>query len=93
MEAEEYAYYEFELSKRDQVKGEVSSDEPLDVWFLDEKNFDKYERDKSFEEEDGTESIYEAKLAFKATKKGSWFVVIENRSETDADVEVRLYCS
>lgn len=91
IQAEEYAYYEFELSKGNKVRGKISSDEPVDVWFLDEKNFDKLDRDKSFQEEDGTEGVYETKLVFEATKKGSWFVVIQNQTETATEVEVHLH--
>lgn len=91
IDAGDYGSYDFELTKGDQVTGDISSDVPVDVWFLDEKNFDKFERKKRFEEEDGTEQIYETKLNFLTSKKGLWFVAIANSSKTKAKVKVRLY--
>jgi len=87
----ESAFYDFELIRGDKVEGKIVSDEPVDIMFMDEKNFDKFDRDKSFEIEDTTESVYETKLDFKATKKGLWYVVIENPQTEPAKVKVHLY--
>ena len=87
----EYAFYDFKLMRRDKVEGKIISGEPVDAWFLDEENFDKFCRGRYFEPEDVNQSIYEAKIEFRARKKGLWFVVIENSQRASAKVKVNLY--
>lgn len=91
VDAHSYVYYDFELLKGDRVKGEIVSDAPIDVWFLDEENFDRFDRRKSFDEEDGTEAVYETKPDFEACRKGSWLVVIDNKNKTSAKASVNLH--
>lgn len=87
----EYAFYDFKLIRGDKVEGKIISGEPVDSWFLDEENFDKFCRDRGFEPEDVNQGIYEAKIEFRARKKGLWFVVIENSQRVSAKVKVNLY--
>lgn len=91
IKAHDYAFYPFELLRGDIVKGEIASDVPINVWFLDEENFDRLERRKSFEETDGTEAVYETKPVFKAPRKGTWLIVIENKNKFRTKVSVHLY--
>ena len=90
LKAREYAFYDFRLSRGEKVTGETISNEPVDVYFLDEKNFERFERKKNFEEQDETEDVYEAKLEFEAPRKGKWFVVIDNQNKTSTKVKVQL---
>ena len=85
-----YSFYEFRLSRGDKVKGEVTSDTPIDVIFLDEKNFDRFDRGVRFEPTDGTVAVYESKPEFKAPKKGVWIVVLVNKNKTPARAKVNL---
>lgn len=91
LEKDDYGSYEFKLSRGDRIKGEIHSDEPVDIWFLDEINFGKFERDKTFHEEDVSGSVYDARLDFKLPSKGKWFVVIENLNKASAEVKVKLF--
>ena len=86
----EFAEYDFRLVRGDKVEGKIVSDKPVDVWFLDEKNFDRFLEEKRIEVEDEIMSIYEAKIDFKATRKGLWFVVIEHPHKASAKVKVNL---
>jgi len=90
LKAHDYAHYEFELFKGNKVEGEISSDAPLDIWFLDVENLERFVKGKSFDEEDGTEDVYEAKLCFEAPRKGFWYVVIDNRNKTSTTAKVHL---
>lgn len=91
IKARDHAYYYYKLSKGSKLKGEISSDVPIDVLFLDEKNFDRFERKRNFETEDATVDIYETKVAFVAPKKGNWFIALNNGKKTPAKVKVHLY--
>ncbi len=83
--------YEFELMKDDHLKGEIVSTEPIDVYFVDSINFDRWERDKRFDPEDCNEAVLEAKIDYLVPRKGTWFLLIENNGRKKAKVKVHLY--
>jgi len=85
------SYYEFELSRGENVRGEISSDIAVDIYFVDKTNFKKWERDRSFNYEDSNESVLEAKIDYVAPRKGAWHLLIENNGRKSAKVKVRLY--
>jgi hypothetical protein len=85
-------YYEFELSKKDHLKGEISSTSRIDIYFLDEFNFNKWSRGrKYFEPEDSNEGVLETNIDYEVPKRGKWYVIIENNGRKSATVKVRLY--
>ena len=86
-------YYDYELKRGEHLKGEISSDVSVDIYFLDNKNFRKWDNDKTFDYEDCTVSIYETQIDFVAPKKGTWYLLIENSGKKSAKVKVRLYVS
>jgi hypothetical protein len=85
-------YYEFDLVKEDQLKGEITSTSPIDVLFVDEFSFDKWSRGrKYFEPENSNDSVLETSIDYVAPKKGKWYVIIENNGRKSATVKVHLY--
>ena len=84
-------YYEFELAKGDHLKGEISSTDCVNIYFVDEFNFDKWNREKSFEFEGAHEDVLETIIDFLTPKKGQWYLIIENNGRKRAEVKVRLY--
>ncbi len=84
-------YYEFTLLKGNRVKGEISSTSRLDIYFLDEVNFDKWDRDVTFYHENCNESILKADIDYEAPRRGTWFVAIGNRGRKTATVKVNLF--
>jgi hypothetical protein len=85
-------YYEFEFSKGDRLKGEISSTSRIDVYFFDEFNFDKWNRGrKYFEPEDSNEAVLETNIDYEVPVKGTWYMVIENNGRKSAAVKVLLY--
>jgi hypothetical protein len=84
--------YEFEFTKKgDHLKGEISSTSSIDIYFVDEFNFDKWNRNKSFDYEDSNEGILETKIDYLIPAKGIWYVIIENNGRKSATVKVHLY--
>jgi hypothetical protein len=84
--------YEVELMKGEHLKGEISSNSCIDIYFVDEFNFDKWNRGKkSFDYEDSNEGILETNIDYVAPKKGKWYLIIENNGRKSATVKVRLY--
>ncbi len=85
-------YYEFEFSKGDNLKGEISSTSRIDVYFMDELNFDKWNRGrKYFEPEDSNEAVLETNIDYEVPKRGTWYMIIENNGRKSATVKVLLY--
>jgi hypothetical protein len=85
-------YYEFDLTKGDHLKGEIASTSPIDVFFVDEFNFDKWNRGRRyFEPENSNESVLETNIDYVAPKKGKWYVIIENNGRKSATVKAQLY--
>ena len=83
-------FYEFELLRNDRVKGDISSTTRLDIYFLDEVNFDKWDRDRSFYPENCNEGILETSIDYEAPRKGTWYVVIENNGRKSGTVKISL---
>jgi hypothetical protein len=84
--------YEFEFTKKgDHLKGEISSTSNIDIYFVDEFNFDKWNRNKSFDYEDSNEGILETNIDYLVPARGTWFLIIENNGRKSATVKVQLY--
>lgn len=85
-------FYEFELMKNDHLRGEIFSSSPVDVYFLDEFNFNKWNNGrKYFEPENSSEAILECNIDYEVVKEGSWYLIIENNGRKSATVKIRLY--
>ncbi|MGA2308665.1 MAG: hypothetical protein ABSG57_03835 [Candidatus Bathyarchaeia archaeon] len=83
--------YEFEyLAKGDHIKGEIVSTERIDIYFVDNINFDKWNRDVGFDFRDCNEDVLETKIDYSVSKKGTWYVLIENNGRKVAKVKVHL---
>jgi hypothetical protein len=83
--------YEFEFMKGEHLKGEISSTSPIDIHFVDEFDFDKWNRDKSFDSERSSVEILETNIDYLAPAKGTWYLIIENKGRKSATVKVQLY--
>lgn len=83
--------YELELKRGDSVKGKITSNSPVDIYFLDIDNFEKWDKDKRFNPEHSSESVLDTQIDFGVPKRGKWFLIIENNGRKLATVEVLLY--
>ena len=87
----EYQEYGVKLKKGETLKGEIRSDAPINIYFMNEQNLDKYVRDKAFEFEDGSENFWEGTIEYSVPKKDDWFLVLENEGKESVKVKVYLY--
>ena len=87
-----YGYsYELELKRGEHLKGEVSSDSPINIYFVNSTNFKKWDKDRTFNYEDCNESVLETKIDYVVPRKGTWYLLIENDGRKSARVKIRLY--
>ena len=84
-------YYEFELSRGEHLKGEISSDSPIDIYFVDNANFKKWDKNRTFDNEYCNESVLETMIDYVAPRKGTWYLIMENNGRKSAIVKVCLY--
>ena len=85
------AHYVFELKRGDTLKGEISSDTHIDIYFVNNINFKKWDKDKTFECEYCNESVLETKIDYEVPKRGTWYLLIENNGRKSAKVRVYLF--
>ena len=79
------------MEKGNPLKGQIKSTYPVDVYFLDEKNFEKWNKEKNHDCEGCYESVLNAEIKFDVPKDGTWFVTIENNGRRTAKTRVMLY--
>ena len=86
-------YYVFELERDDTLKGEISSDSHIDIYFVNSTNFKKWDKGRTFDSEYSTESVLETKIDYEVPRKGTWYMLMENNGRKTAIVKVFLYLS
>lgn len=91
VEGGEYVSYDLDLYAKQVVKGEITSDETINIYFLSRYGFRRFENDEDFSYEYGAEGILRKKINFKPSRTATWYLVIENEGEDKATVDVHLF--
>ena len=86
-------YYVFELKRGEVLRGEISSDSHIDIYFVNNTNFKKWDKDRTFYHEYCNESVLETKIDYEVPKSGTWYLLMENNGRKTAIVKVFLYLS
>jgi hypothetical protein len=86
-------YLDFELGRGDNLKGEISSDSPINIYFVDNANFKKWSKDRNFDYEYCSESVLETKIDYEVPKKGVRYLLLESDGRKSALVKIYLYLS
>jgi len=88
----EFYEYSVKLKRGDILKGEIHSNAPINIYFMDEQNyFEGFARDKIFVYEHGSENFWEGSIEYFVPKKDEWFFILENEGKESAKVKVYLY--
>jgi len=88
---EEYVFYDLDLKKREEVNGNISSDEAINFFFVTKHSLTSFENNRDFYYEYGSESILNRKVHFIPSRTGTWYLVIENEGEDQATVDIHLF--
>lgn len=86
-------YNVLELDRGDTLKGEISSESHMDIYFVDRSNFKKWDKDRDFNYEYCSESVLKTKIDYEVPKSGTWYLLMENNGRKTAIVKVFLYLS
>ena len=85
------SYYNFTVDENEKVAGDIFSEDYFYVYFVNPRNFAKYNNDEDFDYEYGTERASKMKVNFVPKKPGRYYCVIRNEGDKDIDVNVKLY--
>jgi len=91
VKSKDYVFYDLDLDAKETVKGEITSDETINIYFLTKYGFRSFENDEQFSYEYGAESVLKKKIDFKPSKTATWYLVIENERKNKATVNVNLF--
>jgi len=91
VDEEGYVFYDLELEKDEEVRGEISSDEAVNFFFLTKHSLNSFEKSRDFYYEYGSENVLKGKIHFIPPKTGTWYLVIENEGEDQATVDIHLF--
>ena len=86
-------YYVFELKRGEILKGEISSDSHIDIYFVNSTNFKKWDKERTFNYEYCNESVLKTKIDYEVPKRGTWYLLVENNGRKTAIVKVFLHLS
>lgn len=92
LNAENYEIFSVDLEKDEHLLGEISSEEPINVFLVSRYALNKFENDEEFSYEDcgGGEGIRETRIDFTPVKAGRWFLVVDNEADEETSVKVSL---
>jgi len=92
LESESYEIFSVDLKRGEHLLGEVSSEDPINVFLVNKYGLRKFENQEDFSYEDcgSGEGIKRTKIDFAPSKSGRWFLVVEKEANGDTDVEIRL---
>lgn len=85
------SYYSFAVKEKEKIAGQISSENYFNTYFVNPRNFAKYENGEDFKYEYGTEHASKTKVNFVPNKPGKYYCVIQNDSKSDIDVNVSLH--
>lgn len=86
----EHKIYSFDIEKGERLVGKIQSDEPINVFVLNNYGLKLFRNSDEFSYQDGGERVKKTKINFKPNKIGTWNVVIENEENEKAEVDVFL---
>lgn len=91
LDNEEYEIYPFDLDVGDKLVGKIQSDEPINVYVVNEYGRRLFENDEEFNFQEGGERIKKTKINFQPYKvAGVWNVIIENEENDKVEVQIFL---
>ena len=91
IESEEYISYDLDLGANEVVKGEITSDKEINVFFLTKHGFRCFENGEDFSYEYGAENVLEKRITFQPSRTARRYLVVENEGEDSAEVVIHLF--
>jgi nucleoside 2-deoxyribosyltransferase len=90
IEGYEFEPYGFDFEVGDKITGKISSNLPVNVYIMDNKNLERFEDEYEFDTELESEQVIRYSLNFLVPKTRTWHIVIENPNSKSVNVDVKL---
>lgn len=90
IESEASQIYSYDLDEDERLVGQISSDNPINIFIVNNRNLRLFEDDYEFSYEDCIERAKRYKINFQPPRAGTWNVIIENEESDNAEVDVHL---
>lgn len=87
---DEYSTYDIDAKVGVEILGEISSDHPINFYFLTKYGLRKFEEDEDFSYEYGSEGCVKCDVHFVPSRTLTLHLVIENKGREKATVHVSL---
>ena len=89
---DEFETYGFDFEEGDVITGKITSNLPVNVYIMDNKNLERFEDEDEdgFDTELDSEQITRYSLKFLVPKTRPWHIVIENPNSKSVNVDVKL---
>jgi hypothetical protein len=93
LESETYETFSIDLQEQEHLFGEISSNNPVNVFLVNKYALNKFEGQEEFSYEDcgGGENITRTTIDFVSKKTARWFLVVENAAVEEARIEIHLW--
>jgi hypothetical protein len=91
LDNEEYRIYDLDLRGNENLVGEVSAKDIINVFLVDKYALDKYEDDEpDFSYEIGEERTRRTRIDFTPSDNRQWYLIVENEESDETEVDIRL---
>lgn len=87
IESGEYQMYSYDLEEDDTLIGQIVSDMPVNVFIVNDRNFDLLDDNKDFTAEYATTKVLKCKINFHPPRSGAWNVVIQHEENDEDEYE------
>ena len=93
LEADSYETFTLGLRENEHLLGEISSEDPINVFLVNRYSLNKFENQEDFSYEDCGcgEGIMRTRIDFTPAKAGKWFLILENEEDEETSVKIKLY--
>lgn len=91
LDKKEYHVYNLDLKRNENLVGEVSAEDVINVFLVNRYALNKFENEQDFSYESGEERTMRTRIDFTASKSGTWYLVVENEENEENEVETRLW--
>jgi len=93
IKAGEYSPYSVGATQGDRITGTIASDEPISLYIMKDTAFRSWDNGGNPNMEEIKEGLLRYSLDFAPSYSAEWYVVLENESPGDAEVEVFIRIS
>lgn len=91
LRVDHYDELKLALKREERITGKINADGFFNIYFLTESSYRSFRNDLPFKHIDGGEEVSHFQVDFVASRKGIYYIVIENADKKNIVAEMELY--